>query len=65
VECKEQIERELPEISNLELSMGMSGGTFFDSTRRTKTDFLTDFEDAIRAGSTNVRIGSTLFGARP
>lgn len=31
-----------------ELSMGMSG----------------DFEEAIKAGSTNVRIGSTIFGAR-
>ena len=33
----------------VELSMGMSG----------------DFEDAIAAGSTNVRVGSTIFGARP
>ncbi|CAM9972231.1 unnamed protein product, partial [Laminaria digitata] len=32
----------------LELSMGMSG----------------DFEEAIRRGSTNVRVGSTIFGAR-
>ena len=34
--------------SFLELSMGMSG----------------DFEEAIAAGSTNVRVGSTIFGAR-
>lgn len=33
----------------LELSMGMSG----------------DFADAIRQGSTNVRVGSSIFGARP
>ena len=32
----------------LELSMGMSG----------------DFENAIAMGSTNVRVGSTIFGAR-
>lgn len=32
----------------LELSMGMSG----------------DYEEAIRRGSTNVRVGSTIFGAR-
>jgi uncharacterized pyridoxal phosphate-containing UPF0001 family protein len=33
----------------LELSMGMSG----------------DFEKAIKQGSTNVRVGSSIFGARP
>lgn len=33
---------------SLELSMGMSG----------------DFEQAIQMGSTNVRVGSTIFGAR-
>lgn len=33
----------------LELSMGMSG----------------DFEVAIREGSSNVRVGSSIFGARP
>ena len=32
----------------LELSMGMSG----------------DFEQAIEMGSTNIRVGSTIFGAR-
>lgn len=36
------------EPQTLELSMGMSG----------------DFEEAIRKGSTNVRVGSTIFGAR-
>ena len=35
--------------TDLELSMGMSD----------------DFERAIRAGSTNVRVGSKIFGARP
>lgn len=37
------------EPTDLELSMGMSG----------------DFEEAILRGSTNVRIGTTIFGARP
>ncbi|KAK9373442.1 uncharacterized protein V1513DRAFT_426612 [Lipomyces chichibuensis] len=36
-------------VDSLELSMGMSQ----------------DFEDAIKQGSTNVRIGSVIFGARP
>lgn len=36
------------EAHALELSMGMSG----------------DYEEAIRRGSTNVRVGSTIFGAR-
>mmetsp|Transcript_18138 Transcript_18138/g.18374 ORF Transcript_18138/g.18374 Transcript_18138/m.18374 type:complete len:177 (-) Transcript_18138:533-1063(-) len=35
-------------MNNLELSMGMSG----------------DFEQAISRGATNVRVGSTIFGAR-
>ena len=35
-------------INNLELSMGMSA----------------DFEQAIKQGSTNVRVGSTIFGER-
>ena len=34
--------------ANLELSMGMSN----------------DYEEAIRMGSTNVRVGSSIFGAR-
>lgn len=36
------------EAESLELSMGMSG----------------DFEQAVGMGSTNVRVGSTIFGAR-
>jgi len=35
-------------IKNVELSMGMSG----------------DYEDAVRLGSSNIRVGSTIFGAR-
>ncbi len=35
-------------VIDLELSMGMSG----------------DYETALRYGATNVRIGSTIFGAR-
>ncbi|KAI9142906.1 hypothetical protein BKA69DRAFT_1123676 [Paraphysoderma sedebokerense] len=50
VKCKEAVEQEFgAKLSGkLELSMGMSG----------------DFEEAIKYGSSNVRIGSTLFGAR-
>jgi uncharacterized pyridoxal phosphate-containing UPF0001 family protein len=40
---------EIPELENIELSMGMSD----------------DFEVAIKMGSTNVRVGSTIFGERP
>jgi PLP dependent protein len=40
---------EMPELENLELSMGMSN----------------DFEIAVRMGSTNVRVGSKIFGQRP
>jgi len=48
-ECREKISSELGiQADDLELSMGMSG----------------DFEPAIGAGSTNVRLGSTIFGAR-
>jgi uncharacterized pyridoxal phosphate-containing UPF0001 family protein len=36
------------DVGEIELSMGMSG----------------DFEHAIETGSTNVRVGSTIFGAR-
>eukprot|EP00948_MAST-09A_sp_MAST-9A-sp1_P002651 g2651.t1 len=39
----------LPPKADFELSMGMSG----------------DFQQAIEAGSTNVRVGSKIFGARP
>jgi len=38
----------LESVEELELSMGMSG----------------DFEEAIKRGSTSVRVGSTIFGAR-
>jgi PLP dependent protein len=41
--------KEIPELENVELSMGMSD----------------DFEVAARMGSTNVRVGSKIFGQRP
>lgn len=48
-DCRERISSELGiKEEDLELSMGMSG----------------DFEPAIGAGSTNVRLGSTIFGKR-
>jgi PLP dependent protein len=43
------LKQEIPELDNVELSMGMSD----------------DFEIAIRMGSTNVRVGSKIFGQRP
>lgn len=47
--CRSEVAAALNiEETTLELSMGMSG----------------DFKDAIRYGSTSVRIGSTIFGAR-
>lgn len=47
--CKEELCKELEfSASDVELSMGMSA----------------DFEEAIRMGSTNVRVGSTIFGHR-
>lgn len=49
VNCREQVANTLGrDVDSLELSMGMSG----------------DFESAITLGSTNVRVGSTIFGAR-
>jgi pyridoxal phosphate enzyme (YggS family) len=39
---------DITDETSLEMSMGMSG----------------DFEEAIRRGATNVRVGSTIFGAR-
>ena len=49
-ELRREIGRELHvEESGIELSMGMSG----------------DYLQAIEMGSTNVRIGSSIFGARP
>lgn len=50
VQCRDTLAAELGDrCGPLELSMGMSD----------------DFEEAIRRGSTNVRVGSTIFGARP
>lgn len=50
VDVRTQVSKELGiALADLELSMGMSG----------------DFETALKAGSTNIRIGSTIFGARP
>lgn len=49
LQCRAEVATELGIAADqLELSMGMSG----------------DFEQAIEMGSTNVRIGSTIFGAR-
>ena len=41
--------KEIPELENVELSMGMSD----------------DFEVAVQMGSTNIRVGSKIFGQRP
>jgi pyridoxal phosphate enzyme (YggS family) len=48
--CREEVAEALEgrDRDSLELSMGMSG----------------DFEQAIMAGATNIRVGSTIFGAR-
>lgn len=49
VDCRQQVCDALSlPVDSLELSMGMSG----------------DFEQAIAMGSTNLRVGSTIFGAR-
>ena len=49
VKCREEVCGALGmEVDQLELSMGMSG----------------DFEEAIMCGSTTVRVGSSIFGAR-
>ncbi len=47
-QCRETVQTALGLKQTLELSMGMSG----------------DFEEAIAAGATNVRVGSTIFGER-
>lgn len=47
-ECRNEVQEALSPIAPLELSMGMSG----------------DYEQAIARGATNVRVGSTIFGAR-
>ncbi|KXS16069.1 hypothetical protein M427DRAFT_134528 [Gonapodya prolifera JEL478] len=46
--CRDVVSAALPDLPALEVSMGMSG----------------DFEEAVELGSTNVRVGSTIFGAR-
>lgn len=49
VECRQQVAAKLGvPADDVEVSMGMSG----------------DFEHAIEVGSTNIRVGSTIFGAR-
>lgn len=49
LKCRDVVCEELKlDAANVELSMGMSG----------------DFESAIEMGSDNVRVGSTIFGAR-
>ncbi|KAL0109922.1 hypothetical protein PUN28_013517 [Cardiocondyla obscurior] len=48
--CREKVHNELGiDIKNIELSMGMSN----------------DYEQAIELGSTNVRVGTAIFGERP
>ncbi|CAL1683181.1 unnamed protein product [Lasius platythorax] len=50
IKCREKISDELGiDIKNIELSMGMSN----------------DYEHAIELGSTNVRVGTAIFGNRP
>lgn len=49
MEVRKEVAKEFAlEEQELELSMGMSG----------------DFQEAVRMGSTNVRVGSSIFGAR-
>ena len=48
VACRDEVQQALDLESPLELSMGMSG----------------DYVQAIEKGATNVRVGSTIFGAR-
>ncbi|KAG9596263.1 hypothetical protein KCV04_g20253, partial [Aureobasidium melanogenum] len=48
--CRDEVAKQLGmDADKLELSMGMSS----------------DFEAAIRQGSTEVRVGTTIFGERP
>ncbi|XP_029161465.1 pyridoxal phosphate homeostasis protein isoform X2 [Nylanderia fulva] len=50
IKCREKMSDELKiDIKNIELSMGMSN----------------DYEHAIELGSTNVRVGTAIFGNRP
>ena len=46
--CRKIVEELQLETENIELSMGMSN----------------DYEEAIKMGSTNIRVGSSIFGAR-
>ena len=49
IDCRKKVAEKFGlDEASLELSMGMSN----------------DFEEAIRMGSTNVRVGSSIFGAR-
>lgn len=49
-QCRDQVSKELDiDLNKIELSMGMSA----------------DFEHAVELGSTSVRVGSAIFGARP
>jgi PLP dependent protein len=48
-ETRNTLLKEIPQLEDVELSMGMSD----------------DFLVAIRQGSTNVRVGSKIFGQRP
>ncbi|CAK9808874.1 Pyridoxal phosphate homeostasis protein [Anthophora quadrimaculata] len=49
-ECKEKVSKELAiDLKEIELSMGMSN----------------DYEHAVELGSTSVRVGTAIFGARP
>ena len=48
IAVREQVKKEIPDIGEVELSMGMSG----------------DYEVAVKMGSTNVRVGSKIFGQR-
>ena len=47
-ELRDEFVGKHPEIGSLELSMGMSG----------------DWETAVKMGSDNIRVGTTIFGAR-
>ncbi|XP_076184102.1 pyridoxal phosphate homeostasis protein [Ptiloglossa arizonensis] len=49
-ECRENVSKELGiDLTKMELSMGMSN----------------DYEQAVELGSTNIRVGSAIFGERP
>ncbi|KAK8807486.1 hypothetical protein WA171_000442 [Blastocystis sp. BT1] len=48
IQLRDSFVEKHPEVGTLELSMGMSG----------------DWETAVKMGSTNIRVGTTIFGAR-